>query len=461
MLLPLLHPWRHLLTNVILATGSGKVKGAQLCYNGDASITFQLISHKVNELLSTIQRSLPSHLFDLLQAIGEKASRLGMSLYLVGGPVRDLLLDAPIKDLDLAVEGDASVLAIESVKELGGEVVNYSEFGTGTIKLAGQRLDLVTARSERYSRPGALPKVTPGTIHDDLRRRDFTINTMAISLSEAGPGRGQLLDPHGGRADIERRLIRILHPASFVDDATRVLRAIRYERRLDFSLEDCTLGRLREAVQDRMLDTVSADRLRRELGHMLDEEHPHKPLHRAGELGVLAAIFPPLGDASTMEALASYDIGGETLGYLAGLAYPLTSDEGEDFIRRLNMPNRWARIVRDTVALKSKERVVEERGSSPSALFGVLENLVPVSVQAVSILTSSPAVKERLNFYLEKLCHVRPSLNGRDLVSLGATQGPMVGEMLRALRKARLEGKVATRQDEIRLAQKLLATKGG
>ena len=414
----------------------------------------------MNELLSTIQRSLSSHLFDLLQAIGVRASRLGMPLYLVGGPVRDLLLDAPIKDLDLAVEGDASLLAFESVKELGGEVVAYSEFGTATIKLAEQRLDLVTARSERYSRPGALPKVTPSTIHDDLRRRDFTINAMAISLSETGLGRGQLLDPHGGKADIELHLIRILHPASFVDDATRILRATRYEQRLGFSLEDDTLARLSEAVQDRTLDTISADRLRRELGHMLHEEHPHKPLHRAGELGVLAAIFPPLGDASTIETLASNNIGGEPLGYLAGLAYPLTSDEGEALIRRLNMPNRWARIVKDTVALKEKERVVEEKGSSPIDLCGILESLIPISVQAVSILTSSPVVKERLNFYLEKLRHLKPSLNGGDLVSLGATQGPMVGEMLRTLREARLEGQVVTRQDEIKLAQKLLVAKG-
>ena len=336
----------------------------------------------------------------------------------------------------------------------------YSEFGTATIKLAEQRLDLVTARSERYSRPGALPRVTPSTIHDDLRRRDFTINAMAINLSETGLGRGQLLDPHGGKADIELHLIRILHPASFVDDATRILRATRYEQRLGFSLEDDTLARLSEAVQDRTLDTINADRLRRELGHMFREKHPHKPLHRAGELGVLAAIFPPLGDASTIETLASNNIGGEPLGYLAGLAYPLTSDEGEALIRRLNMPNRWARIVKDTVALKEKERVVEEKGSSPIDLCGNLESLIPISVQAVSILTSSPVVKERLNFYLEKLRHLKPSLNGGDLVSLGATQGPMVGEMLRTLREARLEGQVVTRQDEIKLAQKLLVAKG-
>ncbi len=414
----------------------------------------------MNKPLLAIQRVLPPHTVDLLHAIGDTASRFSISLYLVGGSVRDMLLGTTIRDLDLVVEGDAAMLAFESVKELGGEVVAHSRFGTATVKLPGQRLDLATARTESYPRPGALPKVAPSTINDDLRRRDFSINAMAIVLSEADVERGSLLDPYGGKADLERRLIRILHPNSFVDDATRVFRAIRYEQRLSFTLEDGTLSQLREAVHNRILDTISADRLRRELELMLKEEHPHMPLCRAEELGVLAAVYGPLGDDFTVKLLANHGSELEPLVYLAALTYPFTLEKGEAFIHRLNMPNRWARVVRDTVSLREKEPIIEKKGSSPSDLYQILDGLAPASLRAGSILATSPVVRERLNDYLGRLRHVRPVLNGRDVVSLGVPEGPIVGEVLRELRRARLEGKVSTRRDEIELARELLTTMG-
>ena len=412
----------------------------------------------MNKLFSPIQKALSPHTFDLLQAIGDTASRLGMPLYLVGGSVRDLLLGVTIKDLDLVVEGNAALLAFESAKELGGEVVTHSQFGTATVNLSEQRFDLVTARTESYPHPGALPQVDPGTINDDLRRRDFSINAMAIALSEAAVEKGSLLDPYDGKVDLERRLIRILHSNSFVDDATRVLRAIRYEQRLGFSMEDGTLNQLREAVQNRMLDTISADRLRHELELMFKEEQPHKPLRRAGELGVLSALYAPLGKASGVKALADHERELEPLAYLAALAYPLRPEEAGAFIHRLNMPNRWARIVRDTMSLREKERMVEEEGSSPSNLYQLLEHLSPTSMRTVSILATSPVVRERLSTYLDRLRHVRLSLNGHDLVSLGVPEGPLVGKVLKDLRRSRLEGKVSTKQEEIKLVRELMAT---
>ena len=202
----------------------------------------------------------------------------------MGGPVRDLLLGRPAVDLDLVMEGDAATLAFEVAKELAGEVVSYRQFGTATVKVDQQRLDLVTARRETYLRPGALPKVTPSAIEDDLHRRDFTINAMAIRLSKPSPG--QLLDPTGGMEDLERGLIRALHRGSFRDDATRILRAIRYGARLDFCLESDTKEWLLHALEEGILATVSANRLRREVGLILRGDRPVAILRQAGELGV-------------------------------------------------------------------------------------------------------------------------------------------------------------------------------
>ena len=181
---------------------------------------------KLPGLLSAFQSSFPPHSYTLIQAIASEANSLAVPVFLVGGSVRDALLGVAVGDLDIVVEGNAVTLATKVAEALGGQVSSLSQFGTAMLKLSGKRLDLAMARREVYIRPGALPKVEASSIHEDLGRRDFSINAMAIALS--GPEAGQLLDQHGGRKDLERGLIRVLHPKSFLDDPTRVLRAVRY-----------------------------------------------------------------------------------------------------------------------------------------------------------------------------------------------------------------------------------------
>jgi len=431
---------------------------------------------RTGDLLSTLESSLPPSTFTLLRAVAEKASEIAMPLYLVGGSVRDMLLGAPVKDLDMVVEGDAAVLAFEVSKAASGDVLAYSQFGTATVKLEGQRFDLATARQETYRRPGALPTVTPSAIHEDLERRDFSINAMAMALS--GPQAGRLLDPHGGKDDLRLGLIRILHAKSFVDDATRILRAVRYEQRLNFRLEEETHRLLLEAVEGGMLDTVSGDRLRRELELMFGEEHPHRPLSRCGELGILRAIHPPLEDGAGARALADHEARNISLAYLAALSYPLTTQEGEAFIHRLHMSSRWAKVVRDTIAVRLKSggdplaslraEALKAEGSgqapashpyigepdlSPGQLCSFLDQLSPVSVQVSALLSESPRVRNALELYLNHLRYVKPSLNGRDLMALGVAQGPLVGKALQQLKNARIEGRITTREEEIRLVR--------
>ena len=398
---------------------------------------------------------------------------MDMPLYLVGGSVRDILLGVPLKDLDIVVEGDTTLLASKVSGELGGEVLKHSRFGTATVKIGDQPFDLATARRETYPQPGALPEVAPDTIEKDLGRRDFSINAMAISLS--GPKPGSLIDLHGGKGDLQLGAIRILHPDSFIDDATRTLRAIRYAERLNFNLEDTTHAKLLEAVDGGMLDTISGARISRELGLIFEERDPHRSLAQCGELGILRAIYPPIGNGAGVWALAGTKTADAPLAYLAALSYPLTIHEGEAFIHRLHMASTWARVVKDTIAVRLRccdgplsgleqaqpncPRIGEPQMSKPQ-LRDFLDRFSPVSIQVNALLSSSPQVREALGLYLNQLRYVNPSLNGRDLISLGIAKGPMVGEILQGLRDARTEGKITTREEELRFVEGYITMKG-
>ena len=383
----------------------------------------------------------------------------GLRLYLVGGPVRDLLLGRPFHDLDLVVEGDAQSIASAAAARLKGRVASRSRFGTATLRLGEQSLDLVTARRETYPRPGALPQVTPSSIEDDLARRDFTVNAMAVALT--GPAKGELLDPHGGRADLSAGLLRVLHDRSFIDDPTRILRAVRYEQRLGYRLEDATEGILVEALAAGAMDTLSGDRLRRELAAMLRESAPHRPLLRCAELGVLEAVHPAMRDASAIPALAEAVGTASPMECLAALVFPSSTEGGASMARRLRMPGAWKRVVEDTGAVR--RGVVPDVAGSPrrarSALHRLLEPYAPEALRVNAVMAEDPAVRRALESHLDDMRHVKPVLKGGDLVSLGFPQGPLVGYALRELKSARLDGLVTTREDEVEAAREYLASR--
>ncbi|MFC1981467.1 CCA tRNA nucleotidyltransferase [Chloroflexota bacterium] len=401
-------------------------------------------------LARKMKSQLPAGLVDFMRAAGEVAQSRGNRLYLVGGVVRDQMLERTNLDLDLVVEGDAINLAQELVRIKQGEIITHPRFGTAKIQRDKWSIDLVTARSETYSRPGALPTVKPGSIESDLFRRDFTINAMAVELA---PGRyGDLLDLYGGRGDLEHRLIRVLHEKSFVDDATRIWRGLRYEQRLDFRLEQDTLELLNRDIP--MLDTISGDRIRHELELALKEELPEKVLCRAGELGVLARLHPSLkGDGWLAEKfeqarqLSVPDLPSFGL-YLALLAYRLSSEETEQLISCLRLPKPVAQIIRDTAGIKAEIGVLSVPGLAPSAIYSLLHGRSSTALTASSLATGSPAAEEHIQLYLGALRHVKTALSGEDLKRMGIAEGPRIKEILNRLREARLDGKVGSRSEE-------------
>jgi tRNA nucleotidyltransferase (CCA-adding enzyme) len=409
----------------------------------------------------------------VLTALRRRASERSPAVFLVGGPVRDALLGAPVRDLDFVVEGDGPEVARQLAEDLGGRVLTHPRFGTATVALNGCRVDVVSARKEVYPQPAALPQVFPGTIEDDLARRDFAVNALALPLGETRP---QVLDQHGGVGDLRRGLIRVLHPNSFVDDPTRILRAVRYEQRLGFRIEPRTLARLKDAIADGYLAALGGDRFRHELEMILREDRPGPPLTRAWDLGIMAAIHPALGSGTAPAGLsAAADLnsaedadtradrtgGTIPLVYLAALTYPLSPEDAEAVIRRLNMPKPWAQVVRDTVTLRQREAELAGPSLPRSRLFALVAGSCQEAVMAVSGAAESPRVACRLAEYMNELRFVAPTLNGRDLLAMGVPDGPMVGRILRDLREAKLDRKVSTETQERRLAQDILRRSEG
>jgi tRNA nucleotidyltransferase (CCA-adding enzyme) len=407
---------------------------------------------------SQIENQVPAGMVDFLQAAGKVAQKQQQRIYLVGGIVRDLLLGRSNLDLDLVVEGDAINLAQELAGIRKGKLTTHPHFGTAKLQWDNGSVDLATARAETYARPGALPTVKPGTIDDDLYRRDFTINAMALELNPRHFG--ELLDPHGGRNDLKRELVRVLHEKSFMDDATRIWRALRYEQRLDFHLETSTLKLLKRDTA--MLATVSGDRIRHELKLVLKEEFPEKALSRADELGVLTRLHPSLkGDDWLAETFvlarqhSTPDSPPEIL-YLALLAYRLTADETEQLISYLRLTKSSTRTLRETQTVKDKIREISVNGLAPSLIHSLLHDYCSTALVASSLATDSIIATEHIELYLNVLRHVNPSLTGEDVKRLGVPSGPRIREILQKLREARLDGKATSKKDEEEMVRRLL-----
>jgi len=279
---------------------------------------------------------------------------------------------------------------------------------------------------------------------------------MALHLN---PQRfGELIDLYHGKDDLEHRLIRILHSKSFVDDATRILRAIRYEQRLGFKLEAETEKLLRHDVA--MLNTISGDRIRHELELILKEDEPERAISRAEELEVLRQLHPSLKGNGWLSKIfagarqVDMRISLSTI-YLCLFIYNLTGKENEEFILHLNFPKSSAQAMRQTLQLKAQLHSLSNPKLKPSDIYQSLHSYTTIAIQANTLASESPIASQHLHLYLTKLRYVKPLLNGDDLRSMGIPSGRQIGEISSALLKARLDGKVRTRTDEEELVNHL------
>jgi len=390
------------------------------------------------------------------------AEEEGRTLYLVGGGVRDVVLRRGQVDIDLVGEGPVVSLGQKAALVLAGRCVEHRAFGTATVEGEGFRLDLAMARAERYTRPGALPKVRPASIDEDLARRDFSINAMALAL--CGRQRGQLLDPFDGTSDIAGGHVRVLHDRSFIDDATRILRAVRYETRFGFSIEEKTLALLKRDLA--YLDTISGARVRHDLLRLLAEDEPEKGLLRCQELGVLAAIHGALrfddelavafrrarhaGQAPPQPAL-----------YLGLLGTRLSPADAEAIVLRLALSKRQRQALEGAAELAQLLPWLSRGDVRPSQVVERLEPYPLPAVEAWGLAASQSAARETLGRYLGGWRYVKPSLDGRVLERLGVQRGAGIGDVLRLLKAARLDGQASSREEEVELVRGVLEGRVG
>ena len=400
-----------------------------------------------------------SSAFEAIAAIGEGYE----GVYLVGGTVRDILLGEQGFDVDIAVEGDAIEFAKALAEALDGRVRPHAKFGTAVVLYGdGGRIDVVTTRTEFYDAPAALPTVEHATIREDLFRRDFTINAMAVSLK--GDDLGRLVDPFGGRADLEAGVIRVLHNLSFIDDPTRIFRAIRYENRYGFRMDEHTARLARSTIEMGLVGDLSSARLRDELVLLLSEGDVRHSILRLAELGADRAIHPHL--AADEEAVALFDrlvalaeehgveVPAWRLGLLA-LARKLPPDELYDWLERLKVRRRDAERVAAaiTVAPRLVERL-RDRGADPAEVVALAEPYAPDAPLFALALADLPALED----YFARLRDVRLEITGNDVAALGLAESPRVGEVLAEVRRRKLNGELDGRESELEAARELIAS---
>jgi tRNA nucleotidyltransferase (CCA-adding enzyme) len=406
--------------------------------------------------LAKLERLAP--VFEAVAALSEPFE----GVYLVGGTVRDILLGEPGFDVDIAVEGEAIALAQALADALGGRVRAHEKFGTAVVVYDGdERVDVVTARTEFYDAPAALPAVEHASIREDLFRRDFTINAMAVSLK--GDDYGRLVDPFAGRLDLEQKRIRVLHNLSFIDDPTRIFRAVRYENRYGFRMDDHTVRLARGCIEMGLVGDLSSARLRDELVALLEEGDVEHSILRLAELGADKAIHPHLAadeEAVTLlarlQALAQqYEIAVPAwrLGLIA-LARKLPPDEVYGWLQRLKMRRRDAEQI--AAAVTVAPRIVErlrDREVEPAEIVALADRYAPdAPLFALALEDLEP-----LHAYFRGLRDVRLEVTGSDLAALGLGESPRVGEILAELRRRKLNGELDGRESELEAARELIS----
>jgi tRNA nucleotidyltransferase (CCA-adding enzyme) len=411
-------------------------------------------------------RCAPS-LANFLRHAGLLAESKGIRLFAVGGLVRDLLLDRPVLDVDLAVEGDALSFARLLAERENGRLTLHEQFRTASLEgVTSGRIDVAETRRETYSRPGALPSVSRATIEEDLARRDFTVNAMAIYLN---PGSfGLLLDPQGGWRDLTHRVIRALHPLSFIEDPTRIFRALRYAVRLEFGIEQTTLRLLRSALGRAPYPSLSGQRLLKELELAASEPDPALFMTRLGRLGLFRLIVPGYRFASiivmrlgeiqrAMQWSQSNRFSFNWLELiLLALTERLNQTMAREFLERLSIrgepAQRLLRCLRDIDDLLAGNLA----SCSVSELVRRLD-LLPLTCLGWLWVRATRKVREKVEWFLLEGRLTRPLLNGDDLQALGVLPGPRLGDFLSRLRSARLERTLSTREEEEALVKKWLA----
>ena len=420
-------------------------------------------------VVSLMKEKLPGEILAILRNAGDIAEKRGFQVYVVGGFVRDLLLRRPNLDLDFVVEGDGIIFARDFARLYDARVRAHRKFRTAVVIFPdGFKVDVATARWEYYEYPAAMPTVSLSSVKLDLFRRDFTVNTLAIKLN---PRKfGLLVDFFGGQRDLKDRTIRVLHSLSFVDDPTRIFRAIRFEQRYGFTMGKHTLKLIQNAVRLNIFARLSGTRLLNELMLMLEEPDPRPALERLEELGILKLLGPGLGLTATVrknldrtyDVLAWYDLlfrpekPERWIVYLLALLEGLKHAKISKLMDRLGLTGsrRDIFLKEKNNARKTLEILSRRTSIKKSEAYWLLNALkLEILLHILSIAENEKA-RHAISQYISELQDVKPALTGDDLKDMGFKPGPVFKTILQRLLETRLDGEISDREEEIMLIRK-------
>jgi tRNA nucleotidyltransferase (CCA-adding enzyme) len=424
----------------------------------------QGIQVRKKSVSKVLAERLPRGATDILRTVGQVADALGYNAYAVGGFVRDIFLSQDNLDIDVVIEGDGIRFAEALAASLSGRVRAHDKFRTAVVVApGGWKIDVATSRLEYYKSPGALPTIEMGSLKLDMYRRDFTINTLAVALN---PGRfGTLIDFFGGQKDLKAKRITVLHNLSFVEDPTRVFRAVRFEQRFGFRIGKLTSGLIENAVKMDFFKALSGRRVFSELRQILQEEKPIKALNRLAEYNLLKVIHPKLvydlnleGLLVSVEKVLTWhsllfleEPCRKWVVYLLALIKDFSQREAEDVSERLGLVERYRKILVDdkTEAALCLKWMEAQRTYKNSVLYRRLRRFSSEVLLYMMAGTTKEEVRRAISHYFTRLRPTRTFLKGNDLKMLGFKPGPLYREILETLLDARLNGDLKTREDEI------------
>jgi tRNA nucleotidyltransferase (CCA-adding enzyme) len=440
---------------------------------GPSTLEGQPLYARKKVISKLMEERFPERIQDLFREFGKVGDELGYSVYAVGGFVRDLLMGIENFDLDIVVEGDGIQFAENFEKRHPSRIRTHKKFGTAIVLLSeGLKVDVASARLEIYDAPAVLPIIEKGSIRMDLYRRDFTINTLAIQLNPKAFG--ELIDFFGGVKDIKEKIIRVLHNLSFVEDPTRVFRAIRFEQRLGFQIGKHTQNLMRNAVKMGFMERLSGGRVLSELILILQEDNSILALKRMKDFDLLKFLSPHLKFDEEVETLferVHHAISWFDLLFLEeqyerwlvrfyGLIDSLKEEEVEEICQRLSMNDKIRKRVADgkRQADQSLLQIFSwiNGGYQPkrSEIYAVLNPLSTETKLFMMAKTTQKATRRYISLYFTQLKNAKPLLKGSDLIRMGIKPGPSIKKTLIDLLKARLDEKVVTSQDEMEYVSK-------
>lgn len=411
-----------------------------------------------------LRERLPDRIVLLLRTMGEIANQLGFSAFAVGGFVRDLFLQVENLDIDIVIEGDGIHFAQRLAEHFRARVKSHKKFGTAVVKFPdGFKIDIATARLEYYEYPAAMPTVELSSIKLDLYRRDFTINTLAIRLNPKQFG--HLIDFFGAQRDLKDKSIRVLHNLSFVEDPTRVFRAIRFEQKYGLEIAKHTVNLIRNAVRMNLFDRLSGRRLLGELKHLLNQEDPLPSIKRLSDFDLVRFVHPAIQYGKDMEVLfsnikaalswyrlsfieGSFDI---WLPYLLGLVDRLTKEEFVEICERLSISDRrkgdW--LQERDLTRKGLMELGRREALAPSKTHELLNGISTEFLLYMMAKMTKKSGQKAISLYIIKLSKEKPRVTGDDLILMGLNPGPQFKVILDDLLRAKLDGIVTTKDDEL------------